>query len=39
MQMMRPFEIEAEVEVDIGSWGMQWPKSLIAPDRKLKLDK
>ncbi len=31
--------IEAEVEVDIGGWEMQWPKDLITPDEELKLDK
>ncbi len=31
--------IEVEVEVDIGGWDMQWPEGLIAPDRKLELDK
>ncbi len=31
--------IEAEVEVDVGGWGTQWPKGQIAPDRKLELDK
>ncbi len=35
----RPLGIEAEVEVDVRSWGTQWPKSLIAPDRELELDK
>ncbi len=24
--------IEAEVEVDIGDWGTQWPEGLIAPN-------
>ncbi len=32
-------EIEAEVEVDIGGWGTQWPEGLIAPDNKLELNK
>ncbi len=31
--------IEAEIEVDVGGWGMQWPEGLIASDRELKLDK
>ncbi len=25
-------EIEAEVEVDVGGWDMQWSEGLIAPD-------
>ncbi len=35
----RPLGIEAEVEVDVGGWGTQWPEGLIAPDRELELDK
>ncbi len=31
--------VEAEVEVDVGGWGTQWPKGLITPDRELELDK
>ncbi len=31
--------IKAEFEVDIGGWGMQWLKGLIAPNRELELDK
>ncbi len=31
--------IEAEIEVDVGVWGTQWPEGLIAPNRKLELDK
>ena len=32
-------EIEIEVEVDVEGWNAQWPKSLIAFDRELELDK
>ncbi len=32
-------EVEVDVEVDVGGWGTQWPKNLIAPDRELELDK
>ncbi len=35
----RPLRIEAEVEVDVGVKGTQWPEGLIAPDRELELDK
>ena len=31
--------IEAEFEVDVRGWGMQWPKSLIASDKELELNK
>ncbi len=34
----RPLGIEAKVKVDVGGWGMQWSKGLIAPDRELELD-
>ncbi len=32
-------EIEAEVEVDVGNWGTQWPKGLLHLIRELELDK
>ncbi len=35
----KAIEIEAEVGVDIGSWGMQWPEGLIASNRELELNK
>ncbi len=39
----RPLGIEGgfkvEVEIDVGGWGTQWSKGLIAPDKKLELDK
>ncbi len=35
----KAIKIEAEIEVDIEGWGMQWPKDLIALDRELELDK
>ncbi len=30
---------ETEFKVDIRGWGMQWPKGLVALDKKLELDK
>ncbi len=42
-EVSRPLGIEAElevkIEVDVGSWGTQWPEGLIASDRELELDK
>ncbi len=32
-------EVEVDIEIDVGGWGTQWPKGLIAPDRELELDK
>ena len=32
-------EVEAEVDIKIGSWGMQWFKGLLHLIRELKLDK
>ncbi len=31
--------IDAEVEVDVGSWGTQLSESLIAPNKELELNK
>ncbi len=31
--------VEVKVEIEIRGWGTQWPEGLIAPDKKLELDK
>ena len=31
--------IEAEVKIVVGNWNMQWLEGLIAPNRKLELNK
>ena len=31
--------IEAEVVIDVEDWGTQWLENLIAPNKKLELDK